>query len=273
MSKHLCILLTLLCVYCNPKKSETKKSISQGDLKSLQGHWVLTNYLDNIVQSKAIEKHTKDPLSFSAIILTISSGNMRYYGLINPYQKEKLYPDYDSLITIKHWHHYQLSYDRTSDKIMGVFVGGKKNTTDSIKYTFRRIRKNELKLVKGIEDKDWHPIKTFHPFFIEQLISGKYKALNKDSQAPFMTLDTMGKMRGFKKYNKYHIHSYFMTNHPFRPEDAIIFEDTLKKNRPLHKSVVYSWAFRQDTLILTEMHTQSHEQWSKGTKTYTFIKQ
>ncbi|WP_299460493.1 hypothetical protein [uncultured Microscilla sp.] len=150
------------------------------------------------------------------------------------------------------------------------------NATDSIKYTFRRIRKNERKLVKGIEDKSWHPIKTFPPFFIEQLISGKYKALNKDRQAPLMTLDTTGKVHGFKKYNKYYIHSYFLTHHPYRPEDAIIFEDTtiqLNNNRPMHNSVVYSWEFRQDTLILTEMHTQSYEQWNKGTKTYTFIKQ
>lgn len=278
MKKIVYLLLASFCWACSaPQSNEQDKNdrLPKDDLKVLEGNWVMSNYLDSIKKYKAIERFTMAPLTLSAIGLNITQDSIHTYGLLYGEQGKKLSSRYDSLTMFTRWHHYQLSYDKVQDQIRAVFIKSRQEAKDSIQYIFRRFTEDEKELVKGIEHGRWHPSASFEQFFIEKLMSGKYVPLGNKFQ-PTMVLDTTGKVTGFKQYNQYHIHSYFGTLHPYRHEDAIIFEDTTairKSLRPPTNISIYSWEFRQDTLVLTEMLTETYEQWHKGTKVFRFIKQ
>lgn len=278
MKKIVYLLLVSFCWACSaPQSNEQEKNdrLPKDDLKVLEGNWIMSNYLDSIKKYKAIGRFTIAPLTFTSIILRVKQDSIRSYGLLLPNKNQKLSPTYDSLTTLQNWHDYQLSYDKAQNQIRAVFIKGRQEAKDSIQYIFRRFTEDEKQLVKGIEHVRWYPSASFEQFFIEKLMSGKYTPLGNKFQ-PTMVLDTTDKVTGFKQYNKYRIHPYFGTRHPYRPEDAIIFEDTTAVRKSLGPPTnigIYSWEFRQDTLILTEMLTETYEQWHKGTKVFKFIKQ
>jgi hypothetical protein len=278
MKKIVYLLLASFCWACSaPQSNEQDKNnrLPKDDLKVLEGNWIMSNYLDSIKKYKAIERFTSGPLTFTAIMLRVKQDSLYSYGLLQSHKNGKLFHKYDSLTTMQNWHDYQLSYDKSQNQLRAVFVKGRQGAKDSIQYIFRRFTEDEKELVKGIERDRGYPRASFEQFFIDKLMSGKYTPLGNKFQ-PTMVLDTTGKVKGFKQYNKYHIHSYFGTLHPYRPEDAIIFEDTTavrKSLRPPSNIGIYSWEFRQDTLVLTEMLTKTYEQWHKGTKVFKFIKQ
>lgn len=278
MKKIVYLLLASFCWACSAHQSneqEKNDRLPKDDLKVLEGNWVMSNYLDSIRKYKAIERFSLAPLTFTAIVLKVKQDSLYSYGLLHLHKNGKLSHQYDSLTTMQSWHDYRLSYDKSKDQIKAVFVKGRQGAKDSIQYIFRRFTEDEKRLVKGIERSKWLPSESFEQFFIEKLMSGKYVPLGNKFQ-PAMVLDTTGKVTGFKQYNQYHIHSYFGTLHPYRPEDAIIFEDTTAVRKSLGPPTnigIYSWEFCQDTLILTEMLTETYEQWHKGTKVFKFIKQ
>ena len=109
---------------------------------------------------------------------------------------------------------------------------------------------------------------------IDSLFKGKYKLLHPNMPSTVLELKINEATNGFKNYNKYRIHDYFGTSHPY-PADAIIFEDTTFVNRELKPPTnfeVFSWEFKGDTLIMTKMFTKNDYNYQKGTKAYQFLK-
>jgi|SRR5690554_163933 len=214
-------------------------------------------------------------LTWSAIILNIENGTLTYYGLILGNKKLKLSSTFDSLTVIQGMGEYQLSYNSKVDILNAKSINDYYESKDSLNYSFRRVSKNEQRLIDGIDNKPFfNKLKpNFYSLFIDSLISGEYELIRNNSE--IMKLEKTGTLRGFKNYNKYFIHDYFGTLHPYSPEDAIIFEDTTivyDGNEPPKNIGVYSWEFKGDTMILTEMLTETYDSYYKGIVQYEYIK-
>jgi hypothetical protein len=247
------------------------------DYSLISGYWIMSNYIDSILQNKSIEEHSRKRMAWSAIILHIKEDTLKYYGLIRGNNKLKFSNNYDSLAVIKEMGEYQLSYDKKNDIIRAKCIKDYYETKDSIRYLFRRIKESEQRLIKGIDNKPFFKkLKpNFYSFFIDSLICGEYKPLTNSTNLPTLKLKPKGLLNGFLHYNKYFIHDYFGTLHPYTPEDAIIFIDTTivnERNEPPTNIGIYSWEFNGDTLVLTEMLTETYDSYYKGTKKYKYIK-
>jgi len=268
-------LLIFALSACNPTEqkntSNDDEKIAKDDLSLLQGYWISVNYFDSLLHHKSVAKADKAPLAMNGIMLQITQDTMVSYGTLFPVKKWKLNPSYEDLGT--GWKSYRLSYNR--DKKMIMAHSTEDNTPTSL---FRKIKDDEKKLVHS---KNGRPLfmdlpPNVYAFIIDHLIKGKYKLLSQNNSSSKMALNANGTITGFENYNKYQIHSYFGTSHPYRPEDAIIFKDTTVVNSgtgPPTNFGVFSWEFKQDTLILTKMFTKNYYSYKKGTETYTFVKQ
>ena len=259
----------------NTKTCLKNKKLTLKDTKSIDGYWIMSDYIDSILNNKTIEEQTRKRMTWTAIILHIEKDTLTHYGLIQGNEKLQLNKNYDSLTVIKGMGDYLLSYNDKKDIIQAHSTNDYYESKDSLKYLFRRIKENEQRLIDGIDNKPFFKkLKpNFYSFFIDSLISGEYELLADNSV--IMELKMTGTLSGFKTYNKYRIHDYFGTLHPYRSEDAIIFEDTTiinDGNGPPKNIGVYSWNFNGDTLTLTEMLTKTYESYYKGTVKYEFLK-
>lgn len=269
----------LVLISCQNKANHTihkKNNVHDSlNLSSLEGYWIMSDYIDSILHNKAIEKQTNKKLTSTAIILHVVKDSFTYHGLILGNETLKLNNSSDSLAVTDGMGEYQFSCDDKNDLIKAKCIKDNLLMPDSLEYSFRRVRKHEQRLIEGIDNKLFFERlqPNFYSYFIDSLISGEYELIKNDSK--IMKLENTGTVSGFKNYNKYKIHDYFGTLHPFRPEDVIVFEDTTivhNGNGPPGNIDIYSWEFKKDTLILTEMLTETYESYYNGTVKYEFIK-
>ncbi len=267
-------ILTCLLWACHSTEQKNttadEKTVQKIDLSLLQGYWISTSYIDSLLKNKSVVKSEQAPLARNTILLQIRQDSITSYGMLFSQQKWKLKQSFENLSI--GWRSHKLSYDQDR----GIIVARSKEDSTSFSL-FRKIKINEKRLVKT---KNGRPLfmdlqSNVYAFIIDNLMKGKYKPLFQNSSSNIMVLDSNGIVTGFKNYHKYRIHDYFGTSHPFRPEDAIIFEDTTVVNSgtgPPTNFGVFSWEFNQDTLALTKMFTKNHYSYKKGDKTYRFIK-
>ncbi len=273
----------LLLFSCTSSQSETSISTNlkaenpiTKEVISLDGYWIMSEYIDGILSTRSIQEHRRKPLTWSALILEIKRDSMNSNGLLQGNINLAISENIDSLTLIRgEIGSYKLSYSEATNTIRAECISKRVKSGDSFEYTFRRLKNSERRLTYNDKEELTTPtIKTnFYSFFIDSLISGKYAPL--DSNLNFMRLESDGRTTGFKGFNKYFIHTYFGTSHPFTPEDAIIFTDTTITNPPNQPPInngVFSWKFKGDTLILTEMVTKNHEQFFLGSKAYVYLK-
>ncbi len=232
--------------------------------------------MDEILKTKSIEAHIYKRLTWDAIILRIQGDSVVTHGLImgNTF---RLSNNTDSLTTIKGLQAYQLSYDKALQLIRAKETHVEVGKEDTLVYSFRRVQPNEQRLIEGIDGKRFFENleSNFYSFFIDSLISGTYEPLTKSTEIGTLVLGKAHYTSGFKNYTKYAIHDYFGTLHPFRGYDAIIFEDTsivLPFNAPPTNEVYYNWRFNGDTLVLTELLTETFESYFLGTKTFKLLR-
>lgn len=267
------ILATLLlfasCGQINEKVENSESAVYE----NLDGYWVLTNYVDDILKTKSIAPHISKRLTWDAIVIKIYDDSLVTHGLIME-NKFHLSDNADSLTTIKK---YQLSYDKSLKQIRAMAANDKSDQQDTITYHFRRVKPDEQRLIAGIDGKPFFENleNNFYDFFIDSIISGTYKPLTKSNDFKTLELGKADLTSGFKNYNTYSIHDYFGTLHSYNDNDAIMFEDTTitpPGNAPPTNIVFYNWKFNGDTLTLTEMLTENYESYYLGTKTFKLLR-
>ncbi|OJJ23313.1 hypothetical protein BKI52_02845 [marine bacterium AO1-C] len=251
--------------------SKNDQKIAKDDLSLLKGYWISVDYFDSLLKNKSVAEADKAPLAMSALMLQIIQDTVVSYGTLFSGKKWKLNPNYEDLGL--GWKSHKLSYNNKQKIIVARSI--KDNTLTSL---FRKIKDDESKLVQTKNGRSLFIDlqANVYAFIINKLIKGKYKPLLPNNPSSKMKLNANGTITGFKNYNKYQIHDYFGTSHPYRPEDAIIFRDTTIINSgkgPPTNIGIFSWEFKQDTLILTKMFTKDYYSYKEGTETYTFIKQ
>jgi hypothetical protein len=266
------LLLFVSCGQTNKKVENNEHAVRE----NLDGYWVLTNYVDDILKTKSIAPHLSKRLTWDAIVVKIYGDSIATHGL-GIENKFRLSDNADSLTVIKGLGYYQLSYDKLLKQIRATAINEKSDNHDTIIYYFRRVKALEQRLIAGIDGKPFFKNleHNFYTFFIDSLISGTYKPLAKSNDFKILELGKADLTSGFKNYNKYSIHDYFGTLHPFDGNDAIIFEDTTitpLRNVPPTNIVFYSWKFNGDTLLLTEMLTENHERYYLGEKTFKLLR-
>jgi len=266
------LLLFASCGQTNKKVEFKEHAVSE----NLDGYWVLTNYVDDILKTKSIASHTSKGLTRDAIIIKIQGDSLVTHGLIMG-DKFRLSNNADSLTTIKGLRYYQLSYDKYIKQIRATAINDKSDRQDTITYYFRRVKSDEQRLIAGIDGKLFFENleHNFYDFFIDSIIRGTYKPLGKSNDFKTLELGKANLTSGFKNYNRYSIHDYFGTSHPFGGNDAIVFEDTTispPENAPPTNIVFYNWSFNGDTLTLTEMLTETHLSYYLGTKTFKLLR-
>jgi|GEM_PF-3125430 len=266
------LLLFVSCGQTNKKVQDNEHAINE----NLDGYWVLTNYVDNILKTKSIAPHVSKRLTWDAIVIKIYGDSLVTHGLIMG-NKFHLSDNADSLTTIKGLSYYQLSYDQSLKQIRAKATNEKSDKQDTITYYFRRVKPDEQRLIAGIDGKPFFENleHNFYEFFIDSIISGTYKSLTKSNEVKTLELWKANLTSGLKNYNKYSIHDYFGTLHSFGGNDAIMFEDTTiipPGNAPPTNIVYYNWTFNGDTLTLTEMLTENYERYYLGTKTFKLLR-
>lgn len=274
MTRQLIFIYSVLTLFtfCGQTEKQTT-SIPKIDNLSIDGYWIMTNYLDKINETKSIEPQVRQHrLAWDAIILKVERDSIETHGLIMK-TKVAFSKNVDSFTTLIGMGNYRLNFDKTDNSIYAVDLSG----VDTVRYKFRKIKDNEKRLVENIDGKPFFEQLSlnFYNYFIETFISGTFRPLSKSKSTSTLNLLTNGKMNGFKNFDEYSIHDYFGTLHPF-PGDAIIFTDTkkeIKENQPPDNSEVYKWEFKNDTLILTEYLTEDFENYKLGKAQYVFIRQ
>lgn len=274
MTKQLLSIISVLTLFtfCGQSEKQTA-SIPNNENLNIDGYWILTNYIDKINETKAIQLQVmQNKLTWDAIIFKIENDSIETHGLIMKH-KIAFSKNLDSLTTLTGMGEYILNFDKTANLIFAF----EKSGVDTVKYTFRRIKENERRLVNDIDGKPFFEqlSQNFYAYFIETVISGTYRPLTKSKDISKLELLANGKINGFRKFDEYSIHDYFGTLHPF-PGDAIIFTDTkkeIKENQPSDNSEAYKWEFKNDTLILTEYVTEDYERYKLGTTQYKFVRQ
>jgi hypothetical protein len=267
--RNFILVLFLSIIFNSCKKKEITAPEILEEKVNIDGYWVLTNYIDKILETKSIKPQIEQKLTWEAIVLKISKDSIETHGLIMR-DKQKLSNDTDSLTTISGMGNYKFNYIQNLDIIKAVDL--KQN--DTVSYTYRKIKKREKRLIKNIDNNYFYKglESNFYSFIIDSLIVGSYKTIGNPSK--MLNLSMNGQTSGFKKYNDYSIHDYFGTLHPFEG-DAIIFRDTTlvhKIDKPTNNLGIYNWSFNKDTLVLIEMKTKNFEEYYIGQKTLKFLR-
>jgi hypothetical protein len=249
-------------------------SIGLGHPASLDGYWILTDYLDSILKDRSISKHRMYPIAWSAMALNIHRDTLYSTGLINGSRGMKVHSYMDTLAVIEGYGKYALRYNTRNDYIEATAIStDQAPKTAARTFKYRRVTEGRLKRI--LQNNDQRGLKEgFYQLFIDSLIAGEYTSLN-DGHALVLTSD--GIISGFRSYNRYRIHDYFGTLHPFGNYDALWFEDTTAISSgqfPPPPSAIqfFHWSFSGDTLLLTEMMTDNYDEYYLGKRRYTFIR-
>jgi hypothetical protein len=271
----------------NPENTEVKAEASHNSssskMKSIDGFWILSEYIDGIFRDRAIAKHRMYPIAWSSLILQVRNDSLFSTGLLYSTLKEKINAESDTLCSIMEYSKYTLFYDEQSDKILAKII--EPNPTDKFKeltYHYRRIE--EEAILDIINNSGWFLKRkfyfeihqSFNDLFIDSLINGKYTSLDSSTFGKILSLNKRGETDGFQNFNRFGIHDYWGTLHPYQNLDAMLFEDTTieKQNILPSKSEfsVFNWVFSGDTLILKEMETDTWDEWYLGKRRYKFLK-
>lgn len=277
----ICFLIVVLLYCCasteayheNPDTVSVLAANAPGVPESLDGYWILTDYIDSIYKDKSIAKHRLYRLAWMAICFKIESDSLFTNGLLYAGKKAKLDFESDTLCIIEDWGTYVFKYNKANDCIEAINVAPDESDQFADKrFTFRRIV--EARLLNIVSKSNVFEIENgFYQLFIDSLIAGTYDPVGGGTPLKF---GNDGFTTGFKSYNKYGIHDYFGTLHPFQNYDAINFIDTTIKPQqgpPSQKqSCYYNWRYTGDTLILTELLTENYDEYFLGTSSYRFVK-
>jgi hypothetical protein len=276
---YIIIFTSLFWTACQTKKNKEKEQNSSVDtslnLKSELGihdsYWILTNYFDSILKDKSISKHRLYPITWSAMALNIKKDTLHSVGLLYVKEKIKINSAKDTFgLMNSNYGRFLFFYNKQTDCIEAIDNSVDENNKYIGKhFTYRRVK--EKRLYEIFDGFELHQIRNgLYQIFIDSLISGEYKSLNGGQN---LILTTNGLISGFKKYNKFQIHDYFGTLHPFQNYDVICFKDTtISSTNNTKLTCYYNWKFSGNRLTLTEMLTDNYDEYYLGKKKYNFVR-
>lgn len=241
----------------------------------LEGNWVLTDFIDNVLKYKTITKYRMSPLAAEAWAFKIERDSLFSTGLISDFQtgcNVDSSGHHDITATIINGvggRTFILCYHEKTDKIEAI------NTTDhQEKYLYRRATGELDEILSHTpfqwdsEKRKYHVQDSLYFFLIDHLIVGNYEPNSDYNGSQTMTLTRDGAVKGFKQFDTYRIHAYFGTRHPYDDKDAIIFENSKSKN----DYEIYSWIFSDGILTLNQMYTpDGGDFYYNGKTSYEFI--
>lgn len=253
--------------------TDTTFSEEINENKSLDGYWILTDYFDSIFKDKAIAKHRLYKIAWSAMSFKIKEDSMFSTGLLYLDNHIKLDSESDTLCDFENFGEFIFYYNKELDRIEATDILLENNKFKDKKYTYRRVEEEYLQSML-MKANPFEVRKDFYQLYIDSLIAGEY---HSTADQGILTLSRNGISSGFKNYNKYAVHDYFGTYHPFQNYDVICFEDTTIaweiNSPPTEKQIAYyNWTFAGDTLTLTKMLTENFEEYFLGKQQYKYIK-
>lgn len=241
----------------------------------LEGNWVLTDFIDNVLKYKTITKYRVSPLAAEAWAFKIERDSLFTTGLINDFRTRcNVEPsgNHDIPATIIDeigGSTFILYYNGKMDKIEAI------NATDyQEKYIYRRATGELDEILSHTpfqwdrEKRRYHVQDSLYNYLINHLVVGSYDPISNYNGIQTMTLTKNGMVKGFKQFDTYRIHAYFGTRHPFDDKDAIFFENSKFKDG----YEIYSWKFSNGMLKLTQMYTpDGGDFYYNGKTSYEFI--
>lgn len=141
-SSALVIVLLLTVIVSCGTQPENKAYSSKID-----GDWVLSNFLDRVIESKSIAPHFKQKLSWDAIILRFKNDTVEIHGLLT--NTRALWPkDSKSMQMGTSTGNYLFAFNETLNTIEARST----NNQDSIQYVFRKALPSDKNLFIGLDE-------------------------------------------------------------------------------------------------------------------------
>lgn len=230
--------------------------------KYLEGYWVLTDYFDNIIKYKSIAKFRITPLADNAWAFRISNDSIHTAGLDHGLDLACL-KNNNSIVSIElNDMTFDLFYDLQSD-----IITAQRKDQPNEKYIYRRAtgKLKETLINTPFNSKLWD---TMTQYYTEEIIAGTYENVADESNTLVLSPD--GTMSGFGTCNRYHVHTFFGTFHPFDNHDTCVFTDTITG-----KSKHFKWTLYDNKLTLTFIQIlpdTDDERYYISTQKFGFIK-
>ncbi|MDR2921621.1 MAG: carboxypeptidase-like regulatory domain-containing protein [Tannerella sp.] len=249
---------------------QAKNEIDTGTVslqwKHLEGNWVLTDYIDNILKYKTIAKYRSNPLALNTWAFRVDKDSLFSTGLLygfNIASHATTQNNNDTLALIETFGEpFILSYNKKTDKIKATNT---KNPHE--KYTYRRATGKLNEILSDTPFDCYQMENSMYDFLVNHLLVGSYEPVSDYKNIQTLIIQKRGIVKGFKNFDRYHVHTYFGTLHPYNDEDIIAFGSSESEDN----GEIYSWKFSDETLTLTQMYTRDGgDSFHNGKTTYTF---
>lgn len=254
MKQLLTTLISFLLIGCSGYDSQPVDNnhrdvalISQ-DTLSLDGLWVMADYVDSILTYKTISKYRLQWPTWFAILIDIEDDTLRTYGSILDIETP-----YDSVGDTIHVFEntvtgqWTLTLNQQTQKLELRNTDSIREEIDPKTYVFEQ--RSSLRFLLDTLDQVHQTRTSFTNYFIDKLFVGTYDIIGTDEQ---VTFDSKGQIIGFQDFQKYDLDIYYGTLHPYNNLDNITFYRDLPAGSKEFDWELFKWEFKGDTLILTQ---------------------
>jgi hypothetical protein len=225
---------------------------------TIDGLWVMSNYLDSILEHKSIANYRMQRPAWFAVLIDIEDDVLCSYGTIHdlelPFSRGA-----DTICVFNNIHgNWFLSFNNISQQLELIEIEGPDSEYEDQVYTFNKRPELEF-LVQNVEGV--HKTRTnFNNYFNDKLFAGTYQI---PGEMDSITFSKNGTISGFQDYVEFSVDYYFGTSHPFDNMDNIVFcQDPLIDSR--FSDHRYKWSFEGDTLLLTPVLFETKESETEG---------
>ncbi len=255
MIKFLFFLVTLLLLIgcTNPEGEIVVKDLPKVDSAhkesfTLEGLWVMTDFVDSILTYKTISKYSLQGPSMFAILIDIDMDTLKSYGSIIdntlPYNREN-----DTLQVFERSvkGNWTLTLNKQTQKLEMRNTDSGSKKFDHKVYVYEK--RQDLRFLLDTLNKVHKTRTSMTNYFHDQLFAGNYEIIGSGDQ---VTFGPNGYIQGLQDFHKYNVDVYYGTSHPYENLDNIIFYRDLPTNTTKFDWELYKWEFKGDTLFLTK---------------------
>ncbi len=226
-------ILSILFFSC--KKKEITKTI---DTSAIQGEWILSEYMDSIMENKSVAKHRMNPAAQGSILLQIIGDTIHNYGSVYYHGINKLELNGDTILNGTK--HTSCKYFICGDKLCVTDCYKDKNI-----YHYRRLKDIESKILEGRNPRNIEKnlseviMAKFNRFFYNK----RFRDLENNKIYEF---GFPYHISGWNNFKYFEVNKYWGTLHPFNNKDILAV-----KNKT--ESEYWNFKFQGDTIYLRKM--------------------
>jgi len=272
-----CSVVFLSSTLLNSATSSIKDSdlVYQNTKSDYNGVWVLSNYMDSILNNKKIAEYRLLKPSWFAIVVKIVDKKIYTFGSIDDhvYDLELRNSENDTLCELSHlggtW---VLTKNQKKNKLELKLVKGFKDEVDTTLYTYAK-SDDLLHLTENLKEFVPKTESNFIRFFSKKFFVGDYTIISpKDRKGDAVYFYEEGNTN-FENFENYEPNIYFGTQHPFNNKDVISFSREYKIDVKYWYQF-YNWRFNNDTLILRPYHINDDKGagWELGNEEIRLLK-